>query len=471
MSSTRDVGKALESGPEELGPALAAIGEDQWFDRKSFRVSPRDLANLEAGFANADGGIIVVGIHDGTLEGTDSSVAHRNELCQAHIQYCQPPVPATSRLVECRRADGQADQLLILEISPGQTVYANVKDEVFLRIGDENRRLTYAQRQELLYDRGHGSYEGRVVDSATVSDLDHNLLIGYAHALGHPDPDRLLNARGLADRTNLTVAGVLLFAEHPQRFVPESFIRILHYGGNDRGTGARQHLIRDEIVEGPIARQLIRAREVIQDEQPRRRALTKTGSFEAVPLVPEDAWLEGLVNAAVHRSYSSAGDHIRIEIFSNRIEVLSPGRFPGLVDAANPLDAPRYARNPRIARVCADQNFGQELGEGIRRMFDEMRLAGLVDPLYEETPASVKLTLLGEAVDRRLEARLPRGSRLIMATLREAGTLSTGEVAETIGVSRPTASTHLRTLRDAGLVVWTGKSPHDPRASWSLPDS
>ncbi|HTE83144.1 MAG TPA: ATP-binding protein, partial [Dehalococcoidia bacterium] len=110
----------------------------------------------------------------------------------------------------------------------------------------------------------------------------------------------------------------------------------------------------------------------------------------------------------------------------------NPGRFPGLVNANDPLSAPRYARNPRIARVCADQNFGQELGEGIRRMFDEMRMAGLVDPLYEETGASVKLTLLGETVDRRLEARLPRGSRLIMAALRQAGRLSTGEIAEAV---------------------------------------
>jgi ATP-dependent DNA helicase RecG len=471
MSSTRDVGRALHSPPADVGRALCAIAEDQWFDRKSFRVSPRELANVEIALANADGGIIAVGIHDGQIEGTDSSPTHRNELSQAHVQYCQPPVPAKTRLVECRRADGQNDQLLVIDIPPGETVYANVKDEVVLRIGDENRRLTYAQRQELLYDRGHGSYEGRVVDSTSFGDLDHNLLVGYARALGHPDPERLLVARGLAIDGQLTVAGVMLFVEHPQRFLPESFIRVLHYSGNERGTGARQRLIRDEKVEGPVARQLIRAREVIQEEQPRRRALTGRGTFEAVPLVPEDAWLEGLVNAAVHRSYSLAGDHVRVEIFSNRVEVISPGRFPGLVNAANPLDAPRYARNPRIARVCADQSFGQELGEGIRRMFEEMRLAGLVDPLYEETPASVRLTLLAEPADRRLEARLPRGSRLIMAALRDAGRLSTGEVAEAIGVSRPTASSHLRALRDAGLIVWTGKSPKDPRASWSLPES
>jgi len=149
----------------------------------------------------------------------------------------------------------------------------------------------------------------------------------------------------------------------------------------------------------------------------------------------------------------------------------SPGRFPGLFNAASPLDAPRYARDPRIARVCADQNFGQELGEGIRRMFDEMRLAGLVDPLYEQTSASVRLTLLAEPVDRQLEARLPRGSRQIMAALRDAGRLSTGEVAEAVGVSRPTAASHLRALRNAGLIVWIGKSPNDPRASWSLPET
>ena len=58
-----------------------------------------------------------------------------------------------------------------------------------------------------------------------------------------------------------------------------------------------------------------------------------------------------------------------------------------------------------------------------------------------------------------------------MAALRDAGRLSTGEVAETVGVSRPTASAHLRALRDAGLIVWTGKSPKDPRASWSLSDT
>jgi ATP-dependent DNA helicase RecG len=469
MSSTRDVAQALASPPEERGNALMRITEDQWYDRKSARTAPHSLASHLIALANADGGTIVVGLSEGRVQGTDRWPSHRNELMQAHIQYAHPPVPCKARLLSCVRHDGTDDQLLVFEVRPGETVYANQRDEVFLRIGDETRRLTYTQRQELLYDRGQGSFESRRVDGATRDVLDTGLLSEYAGALRAPDPLRLLRARGLMDSDELTVAGLLLFGEEPQRFLPEAFVRVIRYRGRDRGTGARQELVTDERLEGPIPRQFIEARRVIQREQPRRKALSARGIFEDIPLVPEDAWLEGLVNAAVHRSYSLAGDHIRVEIFADRIEVESPGRFPGIFRAADPLSAPRYARNPRVARVCADQNFGQELGEGIRRMFDEMRLAGLADPLYDQTPASVRLTLLAEPVDRELEARLPRDARAIIGALRDAGQLSTGELAETIGVSRVTTSARLKKLRDAGLVMWTGKSPHDPRASWTLP--
>lgn len=102
-------------------------------------------------------------------------------------------------------------------------------------------------------------------------------------------------------------------------------------------------------------------------------------------------------------------------------------------------------------------------------MFEEMQLAGLGDPIYEQTQASVRLTLSGEAYDRELDSRLPRDSRAIMAALRDGGALSTGEVAEHLEISRVTAKNRLDQLKEAGLVIWTGKSPRDPRASWSLP--
>jgi ATP-dependent DNA helicase RecG len=465
--STTLVERALAAGAHEVGPSLLAIPEDQWLDRKSARVAGRDLANNMIGFANADGGFLVVGLHDGKVEGINRDPKRQNEHVQANLDFCNPPVRAEIHYVDCINDRGEPDQLFVLEIHPSELVHSNQKDEVYLRVGDENRRLSFAQRQELLYDKGQSRYEARP-SGADFGCLEMELLQGYADAREAPEPIRLLQARELATDDQLTIAGCLLFASSPQKFLPEAFIRVVRYRGKDRGTGSRQQIVEDIRAEGPLPQQMLKARDLTQRLQPVRRALVESGKFDDVPLVPEDAWLEGIVNAAVHRSYSAAGDHIRVEIFDDRIEISSPGRFPGLVDVTQPLSATRFARNPRIARVCSDLKFGQELGEGIRRMFEEMRAAGLNDPIYRQTSGSVILTLLADPVDRRLEARLPENARMIAAALRNNERLSTGEVAELLGVSRPVAQRELATLKDAEVIEWVGNSPQDPRAYWRL---
>ncbi len=461
------VESALNSPPLEVGVELARLAEDQWLERKSSRIAPRDLANSLIGFANADGGIVIVGLSDGKVEGTHGNLERRNSQFQANIDFCAPPVRAKHRLIDCVDSGGEPNELLAIEVEPGDSVHANQKDEVFLRVGDENRKLNFAQRRELLYDKGQASYEAGP-SGANLKSVDRSLLDDYATAIGAPDRTRLLHARGLANDDELTIAGCLLFGEMPQASLPEAFIRVLRYRGRERGSGARQQLIEDVRVEGPIPKQLEQAREQVERLQPTRRALGGGGTFEDVPLVPVDAWLEGIVNAAVHRSYSMVGDHIRVEVFDDRIEISSPGRFPGLVDLDHPLETIRFARNPRIARVCSDLSLGQELGEGIRRMFEEMRQAGLTDPVYRQTSGSVELQLLAEPVDRRLEERLPEHARAITRTLRSAGRMSTGEVKEALGISRPVVQRELNVLKDAGVVEWVGKSKKDPRAYWQL---
>lgn len=460
--------KALGEAADAVGPAVLALAEDQWLERKSARIAGRDLANALIGFANADGGLVIIGLHDGRVEGIKANPKRQNEHLQANLDFCVPPVGAQIRFVDCINDEGDADMLMVWDVEPSEVVHANQRDEVFLRVGDENRRLSFSQRQELLYDKGQSSYETRVLPDADPEDLDRALLASYAEAVESPDPMRLMQARGLTQKDQLTIGGCLLFGSFPQRFLPEAFIRVVRYRGKERGTGSRQQIIEDIKVEGPLPSQILVGREHVKRLQPVRRALVETGRFGEVPLVPEDAWLEGIVNAAIHRSYSIAGDHIRVEIFDDRIEISSPGRFPGLVDLSEPLNATRFARNPRIARVCADLHFGQELGEGIRRMFEEMRQAGLSDPLYRQTSGGVELTFSAEPVDRRLDARLPERARVIMAAMRKADRLSTGEVAEILRVSRPVAQRELNALREAEIVEWVGKSARDPRAFWRL---
>ena len=461
-----EVDHALDEPVDTAVTLLAEMPEGQWFERKSGRITPRDLAVPLVAFANAEGGCVVVGLHSGAVDGVGAK--RLNDLRQAAQDFTQPVVRARAEVLTT--SDGK--DLLLLRVDPGERVHETTGGECYLRVGDESRKLGFAQRQELEYDRGGAPFDGTSVD-VTIDDLDESQVAAYQQAIGSASPEGMLRARGLLTRDGrLTVAAYLLFGERPQDLFPNAHVRVLRYRDVERGSGSGLTLedAADVRCEGSIPQQITEAARIIGSLIPDRRALGASGRFEAVPVLPRDAWLEGLVNAVLHRSYSMAGDHVRVEIFPNRIEISSPGRFPGLVDPSRPLDISRYARNPRLARVCSDLGIAQELGEGIRRIFDEMRARGLTDPLYTQTAASVQLTLFfSDALPPEIRQALPAGALKLLDLLRRAGRpLGTGQVADAAGVTRPTASRHLQRLQDAGLVAWEGQSPKDPRAAWRL---
>lgn len=461
-----DVDRVLSLPSAEAMKGLVDLPENQWFERKSGRVSARELAVPMIAMANAEGGCVVVGIHDGVVDGVDDD--RINALRQAAHDFTAPVVRCS--VEQLSNPDGQT--VVVVRVSPGESVHETTKGDAYLRIGDESRRLGYDQRRELEYDRGGAPFDGTGVDADAV-DLDGDQVAAYQQAIGANSADGMLDARDLRTRDGrLTVAGWLLFASRPQALFPSALVRVLRYSDNARGTGAAMTLYEggDQRCDGSIPAQIADAAEVIEQWVPRVSALAPSGRFEARPIIPRDVWLEGLVNAVLHRSYSMSGDHVRVEIFPNRIEIENPGRFPGLADPSQPLSISRYARNPRIVRVCSDLGIARELGEGIKRIFGDMRRLGLSDPIYSQTAGSVRLLMSSaDALPEHVRAALPRAARMILDVLRREGrALSTGQIASLAEVARPTAIRHLQTLREHELVVWDGQSPNDPRASWTL---
>lgn len=460
----------------ERADALLALPEDQWFDRKSSRIAPKDIAEDLVGFANAEGGTLVIGLHNGEIEDLANVPHKENALRQASMDFTNPPVRLRAERVPVLDHAGKTAYLLALHVEPSELVHETTKGDCFLRVGDETRKLNYAQRQELHYDRGTAQFEASPVVGVHLEDLDAVAVDALGQAIGFApgaDPAKILRSRSLLTLDNaVTVSAYLLLAAHPQDIFPQAHVRVLRYRDRYRGTGRRQSLDADgdKRVEGSIPQIIGSAQELIDAWVPKRRSLAQDGRFQDVPIIPRDAWLEGLVNAVVHRSYSLAGDHVRVEIFPDRIEIESPGRFPGLADPKRPLEISCYARNPRIARVCCDLRITQERGEGIRRIFDEMREEGLMDPVYEQSSGSVRLSLVAvNRLDPAIERRLPVGAMDVLRALREAGRpLGTGELMVLLGRSRPWVRETLEALRNEGQVEWQGRSPNDPRAAWSI---
>ena len=455
--------------PDQATAMLLAEPEGQWFDRKSARIKPRDLAIPLISFANADGGMLAIGLHDGKCEGIGNDSRALNGWLQTGREHARPAVPFSATEAACINDAGARDRVLLIEIPPSSRVHATRKDEVYRRVGDSDYKLQFDERTAFEYERGNIAYELQPLPPGLSVALDRGALEAYAERIGHPEPERVLNARGLEDEGGaLLSAGALLFGVHPQNAYPQAHVRVLRYRGTDARTGASQNLARDVRCEGRLPEQIEQAKGVMIEEVPTMRALGRDGRFAWTPIIPEDAWLEALVNAVVHRAYSDSGDHIRVSIFDDRVEVVNPGMFPGGAPPADLRGVRRFPRNPRIARVMAELEYGQDLGEGLRRMVEIMELSDRPAPSVHPTPGGVRVTLRGPTAESEKLREMPELARAIYEMIGGAGQLRTGEIAAMAGIVRPTALRHLNVLADAGLVRRVAKSRNDPHAHWVI---
>lgn len=449
--------------------ALCETGESQWLERKSFRIKGKDLAKAFVAMANAEGGVVAVGVSNRQPEGLPT-IAQENEIRQATFDFCDPTVPVRINVTETTTPDGKPAQIFVCEIEASDRVHSLKNGECFLRVGDETKQLRTDQILELRYSKGEQQFDVTPAPTAERDDLDDKKLAAFATVIGASSVDSVLNARSLLTREGKpTVAAILCFGKNPQRYFLNAYIRVLRWGDSDRLPGVSQQLLFDERFEGTLEEQVADAAARIDELLPKVKRLSANGNFEWQSVIPRDVWLEGLVNAVVHRSYSMIGDHIRFEIYPDRIEVSSPGRFPGLADPRKPLSIARFARNPSIARIAAELRIGQELGEGIKRMFFEMHQVGLAEPVYSQN-GNVILTLRAQRrINDAMLAELPTNADTVLAALGSSQQpLGTSEVAAIAKLSVPTARRVLAALRDKGLIAWEGKSPKDPRAVWRI---
>jgi ATP-dependent DNA helicase RecG len=130
--------------------------EDQYFDRKSAGISISKLIQTIIAFANADGGTIAIGIKDNKIEGIDSQGNVKiNEFIQSGFDKCIPSVKYQHEFMNVVKENGKEDRIMLLHIEASvDRSHKNQSDEVFLRVGDENKKLSFEQRLQLEYDKG-----------------------------------------------------------------------------------------------------------------------------------------------------------------------------------------------------------------------------------------------------------------------------------------------------------------------------
>ena len=118
------------------------------------------------------------------------------------------------------------------------------------------------------------------------------------------------------------------------------------------------------------------------------KGLEREETFE----YPQFAVREAIVNAICHRDYRIKGRRIEVRMYSDRLEVISPGGLPGFITVENIVDE-HFSRNPRIVNGLFQWGYIEELGLGIDRMMEVMEQAGHLPPSFDARPYSFAVTL------------------------------------------------------------------------------
>lgn len=327
-------------------------------------------------------------------------------------------------------------------------------------------------------------FEDEPVPDSSIDDIDHEVVDRFKRALGTTvsDEQALRSARFLTKDGLLTKAGVLLFAEHPANFLPQARVRVLRFEGNALETGHSLNIIKDRTFEGPIPKTVEGAAMFISGMLREYQYMDEHAKFQTIPEYPEFAWFEGLVNAVTHRDYSYAGEHIRISMYDDRLEILSPGKLPNTVTLEN-MRTTRYARNPCIAKTLVAFGWVREMNEGVQRIYNEMQAAFLHDPIYSEpNDQYVKLTLENSSTSRVLRSQDTLESHIgkdVLESLNEyeiaAVQLAYSEkkitkrnLAAKLNRSTKLASGVLHGLVDKDILSWHGSSSRDPQQYYTL---
>jgi ATP-dependent DNA helicase RecG len=424
-------------------------------------AEPETLAECLIAFANGDGGLMVLGLNE-LGQAVDSIWEEEAEgaLYEA-LSYCRPPV-----MTEWQPITIGTETYVGIHVPRSTELHSLEDGRVLIRSGRQNRPLTGDEIRHLAASKNTAEYETDAVPGARPEDLDQDIIRDYLDrrerrgAAKITSTQELLFESGATDRDgNPTTIGILLFGKNPQSFFPQSGIVFVKFAGTEpRGEDGGIGYGRRDEINGPVARIVERAWNIVFEEMRVGASVNKLERDELTEY-PRFAVREALVNAVAHRDYRIQGRRIEIRMYSDRLEIISPGGLPGYMTLDNLVEE-HFSRNPRLVNGLYQWGYIEELGLGIDQMIEEMVQSGHPPPLFKATPHLFTVTLS----NKRERASTPKWTRVMnerqtraLTYIRENGSITNREYRNLCSdVSAETLRLDLVDLVDRGVLLKIG---------------
>ncbi len=373
---------------------------------------PKSLPETISAFANTAGGTILLGLSETSdfrpAAGFDADVVESQvaEMVrsrgQREVQGPVHPVPPVA-VDTARFEDGLVVVIdveeLPVESKPCFVTSRGMELGSYERIFDGDHRLGSHAVFLLSSNRSQPLRDTEPVDGTSVDDLDPDLLDRYIDrvrrtrprlsAIAADDRELLQLVNALAADGRATFAGLLALGRYPQKQYPQLMMSLTVFPGPTKDALADGTRMLDRATfEGPVPLMVADALRRLSLNLATRRVASGSLSVDQ-PEIPLDAVREALVNALAHRDYSSyaESEQVRIELYSNRLEVTSPGGIWGGRTERDLFDGGSRSRNATLTRLLegvpagrSDEMVSENAGIGIRLMVGSMKQRGLPVP-------------------------------------------------------------------------------------------
>jgi len=349
---------------------IISNGESSKVEFKTDDVHPTVLSEEIVAFANFEGGTILIGVDDsGELKGCT-----RADIEEFVVNICRNNVrPSIIPIIEKITVDKK--NIVAVSIPRGDTAYSTNRGLYYIRVGSTKQVPTQQELLRLFQKRNMLQFDETPVIKASASSIDKEKVDSYLAELGQSplnDKDdkalerELINLSILLDVDNTlypSLGGILAFGKNPQKYFPSYNIQCGAY----KGENFLSDTVREKDLKGTLDELIEDAVAFLKLTMPQNQILERGIKRKDEYLYPVEALREGIVNAVSHRDYTISGTAVRLFLFSNRLEIRSPGGLSNTLTLEN-IPYRQFTRNQMIASFLAGSGYMERRGKGILRM-------------------------------------------------------------------------------------------------------
>ena len=348
-------------------------GETSKVQFKAILPHKDDFAKEMIAMTNSLGGIILIGVEDktGRVLGLTNEQLHSfgGDIGNIAFDKVLPPIYVTTEVVTV--GDDEPKRVLIIHLNEGiNKPYSDRNGHIYVKQGDGKRRITdNFEIRRLFQQSGNLLADEEEVYETTLNDINQEKFDSYfqqefnsTFAQRGLTYQQALKAKRILRNDKLSLAGLLFFGENPQNFRPAFCIKAVAFFGNEIG-GNEYRDSKDiigtipEMFEDGL-RFLTANLHQIQDGQ----NFNTTGKLEISRIALEEI----LQNALLHRDYYKNAP-VRILIFDNRVEIISPGKLPNSLTVEEVKYGNPVIRNNQLVAFGSKLMPYRGLGSGVSR--------------------------------------------------------------------------------------------------------